>query len=101
MNKTLKAILEVLLIFFLSLYVSKYTIIDNENKKILTERAILEYEQDLKEGKDITSKNYQPKEKNYNNKISKLGRNLSKMIEKTFDKSFDYIIKYLNYLREN
>ena len=101
MNKTGKMIFQILLILFFSLYISKYTVTDNENKKILTEKAILEYEQDLKEGKDITSKNYQIKEKNYNNKMSNLGRNLSKVIEKVFNKSFDTMIKYLNYLRDN
>lgn len=99
MNKWIKAILEVLFLFFLSLYIGKYTINYNENKKILTDQAILEYEADLKEGKDIVSKNYQEPEKDYNNRVSQAGRKLSNIVEEVFNKAFHYLMKYLEHLQ--
>lgn len=101
MNKIGKGIIQVLMILFISLFFSKYTIEYNENKKVLTEQAIIEYEQDLKEGKDIVSKNYQVKEKDYNNRIAKIGRKVSSIIEKTFKKGFDYLMKCLEYLQNS
>ena len=100
MKRIFKVSIEFLFLFFLSLYISKYSINYNENKKNLTEQAILQYENDLKEGINIDSRNYQKKEKNYNNKISKVGRGISNIVEKVFNKGLDYMIKYLNYIRD-
>jgi len=101
MNKFGKLLIQVLLILFLSLFLSKYSIDVNENKRILTEQAIEEYEKDLKEGKEIVSEKYHIKEKDYNNKVAKTGRKISSMIEKTFHKGFSYLMKYLEYLQES
>ena len=95
MNKIVKVALIVLSIFFLSLYFSNYNNEYYENKTYLTEEAIKEYEKDLKEGKNITSNNYIPKEKEYNNKASKLGITTSNLIEKLINKSLKYLAKYL------
>ncbi len=100
MNRIGKLLLNLILILFISLFLTKYTTEYNENKKLLTEKAILEYESDLKEGKDILSKNYVPDEKNYNNKAAKIGRGISNIIEKTFDKGFEYLMKYLSHLQD-
>ena len=101
MNKIGKVLVQVLIILFLSLFLSKYSTEYNENKKVLTEQAIIEYEQDLKEGKDILAKNYQIKEKDYNNRVAKMGRKISSVIEKTFNKGFDYLMKCLEYLQNS
>ena len=101
MNRIGKVLIQVLIIFFLSLFLSKYNMEYNENKKILTEQAIVEYEKDVREGKDILAKKYQPEEKNYNNKAANMGRKLSSVIEKVFQKGFDCFMRYLNYLQES
>ena len=101
MNRIGKGVLQVLIILFLSLFLSKYNTNYNENKKVLTETAIAEYEKDLKEGKEILSQKYQVKEKNYNNSISKIGRSISSIIEKTFHQGFTYFMKYLDYLQHS
>lgn len=95
MNKIIKLLLVIILIFFLSLYFTNYSNNYYEDKTILTEEAIRNYEKDLKDGKNITSKNYLPDEKNYNNNASKIGLNISNFIEKIVDKGFKFLTKYL------
>ena len=96
MNNIIKISLNGILIFFLTLYFGKYSSIYYENKKVLTNEAIERFEKDLKEGKEIIPENYITKEKNYNNKISKLGIKTSKLIENSFHKLFHWIMKELN-----
>ena len=100
MNKTIKLITIILLILFLSLYFSKYNTNYYGNKNILTEKAIKQYEEDLKAGKEILPSNYLEPEKNYNNKVSKIGVQVSKLIEKTFSKGLKYIMKYLQKIQD-
>ena len=95
MKNLIKLLFIVFLIFFLSLYFSNYNNSYYENKKILTDEAIERFEKDLKEGKEINAKDYLPKEKDYNNKASKLGIEISNVIEKTFKKSLKIFMKYL------
>lgn len=96
MNKLLKVIGLLIIIFFLSLYFSKYSSNYYNDKTNLTEEAIKRYEKDLKEGKNINSSNYIIEEKNYNNKASIIGLKTSKLIENTFSYGLKHIIKYLN-----
>ena len=96
MNKLLKVIGLLIIIFFLSLYFSKYSSNYYNDKTTLTEEAIKRYEKDLKEGKNINSSNYIIEEKNYNNKASIIGLKTSKLIENTFSYGLKHIIKYLN-----
>lgn len=95
MNKVIKIILIVITIFFLSLYFSNYNTNYYQTKTYLTEEAIKKYEKDLKDNKNIISNNYLPKDKNYNNKASKLGVKVSNFIEKIINKSLRYIAKCL------
>ena len=95
MNKLLKGIFLVIIILFLSLYFSKYTSDYYTSNNNLTEEAIERYEKDLKEGKEIDPRNYVQEEKNYNNKVSKLGLKTSKLIEKTFNKGLSFLARYL------
>lgn len=101
MNNLLKGIAVLFIIFFLSLYFSKYNTNYYENKKLLTEKAITQYEKDLKEGKYIQSKNYIEEEKDYNNKVSNIGKKASKIIENVFHKGLKYAMKYLRYLENS
>lgn len=95
MNKTIKFIILVIVILFLSLYFSNYNNSYYENKYNLTEKAIKNYEEDLKSGKPIIPSNYLQEEKNYNNKISNVGIKVSKLIEKAFTDGINNIIKLL------
>ena len=96
MNRIIKIILIIIIIFFLSLYFSNYNNEYYENKTYLTQESIKNYEKDLKEGKIILGDAYLPKEKNYNNSISKLGLKSSNLIENIINKGLKYIIGYLD-----
>ena len=93
MNKIVKIILLVITILFLSLYFSNYNNEYYETKTYLTEEAIKKYEKDLKENKSITSNNYIPEEKNYNNNFSTIGIKTSSFIENIINKALKYIVK--------
>ena len=95
MNKVIKVILIVITILFLSLYFSNYNNDYYETKTYMTEEAIKRYEKDLKENKNIISNSYIPKEKDYNNKASRLGVKVSNFIEKMINKSLKYLAKQL------
>jgi hypothetical protein len=101
MNRISKIIGIMIVILFFSLYFSKYSMDYNQNKKILTEEAIQEYEKDLKEGIEINPEKYQEPEKDYNNRVSKVGLNTSKLIEKGFQKGLKLLMKSLKYLEES
>mgnify|MGYP003571241610 CR=1 FL=1 len=85
MKKLIKLIFMVLVVLFLILFLNKN---NNyyENENILTQEAIIQFEQDLKEGKDIVPSNYITKKKDYNNKASIFGRKCSNLIEKGVNK---------------
>lgn len=88
-KKLLEGMMLLLIILFLSLYLSQATGYYNyeENKKVaLTEQAIKRFEQDVKEGKEIDVTKYLEEEANYNNIYSKAGRKLSSLIETSFQK---------------
>ena len=98
MNRFIKILGISLLVFFLSLYFSKYNSDYYESKKILTDNKIKEYEKDLKDGKIINSSNYVIEEKNYNNTASKIGIKVSKLIENSFQSGLKFIINKLESL---
>ena len=93
MNKTIKLLGIILVIMFLSVYFSRYNSNYYVNQNALTEEAIIKFEEDIKEGKDITVSSYLKEEKNYENKLSKLGKNLSSGIETGFKKGLKLIFK--------
>ena len=101
MNRLGKVIGIILIITFFSLYFSKYNMDYNQNKKILTEEAIIEYEKDLKDGKEINPEKYQEPEKNYNNKVDIVDLKTSKIIEKGFKKGLRLLMKSLKYLENS
>ena len=93
MNKTLKIVGVLLVIMFLSVYFSRYNSNYYENQNVLTEEAIVKFEQDINEGKDITVSSYLKEEKNYDNKISEIGLKISNKIEVGFKKGLKFILK--------
>ena len=64
---------------------------------MLTDEQIKEYEEDIAAGKDVTIKDYLTKDKvNYENNISKLGLDLSYLIENIFNKGMNSFFDMLN-----
>ena len=100
MNKTIKIIGIVLFVMFLSVYFSRYNTNYYENRNVLTEEAIVKFEQDIKEGKDISINTYLKEEKGYNNKASTIGLKLSQGIEIGFKKSLKLLFKCMEGLVE-
>ena len=100
MNKTIKLLGILLVIMFLSVYFSRYNNSYYENRNVLTEEAILKFENDLKEGKNINVKSYLKEEKNYNNKLSTIGIKTSNIIEKGFKKALKFLFKKIGGLVE-
>ena len=96
MKKIVKIIGILLVISFLSLYLSSLNTNYYSNKNVLTEEAIKNYEKDLKEDKKIDINNYIEKEKNYNNHVSSSFLKMSKLIDKCINKSLKLVIKYLD-----
>ena len=100
MNKTLKIVGVLLVIMFLSVYFSRYNSNYYANQNVLTEEAIVKFEQDIKEGKDITVSSYLKEEKNYDNKLSEIGLKISNGIETGFKKGLKFIFKCMEGLVE-
>lgn len=101
MNQLIKLMGIMLFILFLSLYLSNYNTNYYENRRVLTEEAMERFEKDVKDGKKIIASSYLPKEKNYSNKISKLGMESSKLVEKFFSKGLRFVMKYLDNIQND
>ena len=84
------------------MYISQatgYYEFEQYNKKIITEEKIKEFEQDIKNGKNIDVNNYVVKEnKNYESKISKIGDEMSSYVESVVVSGLNTTFKYLNNL---
>ena len=99
MKNVFKAILLLVIIVYLFLYVSYrngYYIKRNEETSILTEEKIKEYENDLKNGVDVSSKEYVVVHDSYDNAYSRLLLKVSNKIEKGFDKTIKFIFKKIS-----
>ena len=96
MKSFFKVILTITIIFYLILYFSYrngYYIDKNKEKSLLTEAMIKEYEEDLKNGVDVTEKEYIVKEEDYDNKYTRASLKKKKKIEKVFDKMIKHFFK--------
>ncbi len=100
MNKTIKIIGVILVVMFLSVYFSRYNTNYYENKNVLTEEAIIKFEQDLKEGKNISVSSYLKEEKEYDNKLSEIAIKISNGIETGFKKGLKFLFKCMEGLVE-
>ena len=93
MKNILKASLIIIILIYIIIYFSYkngYYIDKNREKQILTEEKIKEYEDDLKNGVDVSKKDYLVITDNYDNSYTRLSLKLSNKIEKVFNK----IIKF-------
>lgn len=85
-----------LIIIFIALYLTQVTgyYEYTQNKKVTyTKEAIEKFEKDLKQGKKVKPNSYIKKQKNYNNKASKLGLKISSLIEGGFNKTMESLFK--------
>lgn len=64
--------------------------------KILTEEQIKQFEEDIKEGKDIDLSSYITEEKSYTSKLSNNIYKISLKLEKGIDKTIKSIFKAVN-----
>lgn len=103
-NKIFGRIFMALLISFLAIYLSSktgYYDFELHNRTILTEEKIKEFEQDVKDGKDIDIKNYViSKTPSYENTVSKLGDKISTSIEGVIKTGIESSFKFLNKMLE-
>lgn len=102
MTKTNLARLIVLILVFLFfvlyfMQASGYNEYTRNRENMLTEEQIKAYEEDIEAGKDVTIKDYLNKDKvNYENKVSELGLDLSRLIEDIFNKGMNTFFEMLN-----
>lgn len=95
-----KATFTSLLIFFLFLYItsnSGFYEYKLNQKKVLTEEKIKEFEQDINSGKEININNYvNDTKKKYDNIFTDTSRAISNYINKGFEKVIKYLFKYID-----
>ena len=100
MKYVLKLFLIVIFISFLTLYLSKnsgYFQYEQYKKTSFTKEQIKKFEQDIKDGKQVDITDYSDNsDVDYSNKVSNLGLNLSRGIEKTIKKGLNKVISLLN-----
>lgn len=76
-----------LLVIFLTLYFSQltgYYEYQNYQKMVMTEEQIMQFEQDIKDGKEVDIKDYVVNiNRDYDNSLSNLGMNISNIISNT------------------
>lgn len=103
-NKIMSRILSLLFIFFVILYIYKttgYYEYYNHQQVELTNDEIKEFENDIKEGKNVKIKDYiDAKTKNYDNLVSNIGYTLSEQIgnftTNGIDTTMDFLAKLFN-----
>lgn len=104
-NKIFLFILFTFLVFFLVLLIAEsqgYYKNRNEKAKILTEEQIKEFEEDVREGKDIDIKKYVLYEdKDYSNKVSSNVYKISLKLEEAVDKTIKLIFNSAGNMVEN
>lgn len=100
LNNVFKFIFIILILTFTFMIIasgSGYYEYELSKKTKLTEEAIDRFESDISNGKSIDINNYiDSKSKNYNNKFSNLGNDISTTVNSIISKGFSYFFKYLN-----
>ena len=94
--KTFKIIMIVLVLAFLLLFLSYengYYRSLNKEKMLLTDEKIKEYEEDLKNGVDVSSKSYVVTPQEYDSPYTREILNISSIIEKGLSNMIKYIFQ--------
>lgn len=99
-NKIFGRIFLGLFIAFFAIFISSktgYYDFELHNKAVLTEEKIKEFEQDVKDGKDINIKDYVVSSTpNYQNSVSRLGNKLSTSLEDLVQSGIESAFNFLN-----
>lgn len=102
LSKIVVKIFYLLLISFIVLYFSKingYYEFVNHNQVEMTDNEIKKFEKDIKDGKNITAKDYiKDNKKTYNNLISDIGYNLSEQVSNIVTNGLDSTFGFLGQL---
>ncbi len=100
LNKIFKKIFLMILVGYTAIYISEasgYYEFEQHNKKVLTEEKIKQFEKDVSDGKNIDIKDYIKEDnKRYDSKISRLGEQLSKEVDKIVVNGLNSTFKFLN-----
>lgn len=95
-----RLIVLILVFLFFVLYfmqASGYNEYVRNRENMLSSEQIKEYEEDIALGKDVSIKDYLNKDKfNYENNVSRLGLDLSYLIENVFNKGMNAFFNMLN-----
>ena len=89
----------VLVFLFMTLYFSKnngYYEYQQYQKTLFTKEQIERFENDVKEGRDVSIEDYLEDEVDYSNKMSDIGLFLSKKISGFIKFSMDKMVEYFN-----
>lgn len=87
-KKLVKLLAIGIFLFFCTLYLAQATghhETANRRKAMMTEEAIRRFEEDVRDGVDIDHINYLEQERNYQNRLTRMGRGLSSFIERSFN----------------
>ena len=99
-DKIFRSILVFLFVIFIALYISQstgYYEYEQYKKVALTNEQIKQFENDVKEGKNVDVKDYVSEtKKEYGNKVSNAGLRISKEIEKHVTKFINGIFESLS-----
>ncbi|MBQ8234138.1 MAG: hypothetical protein IJZ36_00970 [Bacilli bacterium] len=93
------SILITLIVIYLILYfanITGYYEYTNYNKTTLTNEQIKKFEEDIKMGNNIDINDYVVKKIDYQNKISKFNKEVSKTVNKVFKNFIQKTLGYLN-----
>ena len=96
MKKLIKILSILFIIIFFILFFSYkngYYIDKNKEKALLTEEMIKEYEEDLKNGVDVSKKDYVVVSDTYDNNLTRISLSLSKRIEKGINRVIKYFFR--------
>ncbi len=77
-------------------YQNGYYEIKNNERRILTDQMILEYENDLANGVDVTNKEYTVIREDYSNKYTQSLLKISRKIENGIDGIIKYIFRKIS-----
>lgn len=102
-TKIFRIVLIILFAIFLTMFISnKYGYYEYKKREqvTLTQKQIKQFEEDIKNGKDVNLENYlENTNKNYQTKFSQLGLNISNsiasVVEGSVNKVFGYISKFV------
>lgn len=99
LKKAIKVLLIIVILAYLGLFFSYqngYYEKLNEEKKVLTDEMIREYEEDLEKGIDVTSKEYVIVKPSYANVYTNSLLKISRKVEKVFDKVIKYFFNKIS-----